>query len=138
MVDDFVFTPPVKKVAVRGERKARKEPKRITYPTIHVQDRHGGEWPREPGKVYRWTGWLTHREYNLIESQLRFGHHDMYQLGDFMSLKRNSVERMYHSMVNAGVVTGSIDNFEITPLAGMLYQMTDEYMLGLDLGGDDE
>lgn len=105
-------------------------------PPIHVDLRHGEGWPK---LAYKWTGWLTYREYNLIESHVRFGVENAYQLGKPMGITHDSVNRMYWTMVECGILDpkGDIENMIVTPMARILYDMTDQYILELDLGDEE-
>jgi hypothetical protein len=110
--------------------------KRVQAIIPHVNTRTGEGWPRVPGKHRRWTGWLTYREYNLIEFCKRFQCNDIFDIGTSMKLKQNSIERMYHSMVEVGIIQeeSSPNDFVITPDGMLLFTMTDEFILSLDLG----
>ena len=137
IVDDIYFEKPERPVQERP-KKAKRKLKAITYPIIHADLRHGPEWPRRPGQVVKWTGWLTHREYNLIEDALRYQTTDLYRVGETMGLKMSSTQRMYHSMINAGLITGTVDEFQLTPMAKILFDMTEQYILELDLGDEED
>lgn len=139
VVDDFYFEKPERPVQERPKRppRPRSELKPITYPIIHADLRHGPGWPREPGRVPKWTGWLTYREYNLIEDALRYQTTDLYRIGETMGLMMSSTQRMYHSMINAGLITGVVDEFELTPMAKILFDMTEQFILQLDLGEEE-
>lgn len=128
---------PDKDIEVINKAKPKtKGKKRVQAIIPHVNIRTGEGWPRFPGKHRRWTGWLTYREYNLIEFCNRFKCNDIFDIGTSMKLKQNSIERMYHSMVEVGIIQedSSPNDFVITPDGMLLFTMTDEFILSLDLG----
>jgi hypothetical protein len=108
--------------------------KKITHPLPHLLERVGEGWPRYPGSHRRWTGWLTYREYNLIEHVIRFKSTDMNEIGTHMKLKQNSSERMYSSMIGVGIIKGAYESFRVTDLGMKAFYATDEFILDLDLG----
>lgn len=126
-------TKPIKK-AVEPKESAPKK-KRIPYKIKHADSRHGDEWPKPPssGVGRNWTGWLTHREYNLIESHLRYGIDNIYHMGEVMGIKHDSSQRAFYDLEEAGFLEGEVEKFRVTPMAKILFDMTDQYILQLDL-----
>lgn len=104
---------------------------------LHVDDRHGVEWPREPGAHFKWCGWLTHREYDIIEMRERFEIDNFYKVGDRLGVKYTTAERIYHNMIDSGIVLGKIYNYSISPMAKILWDMTDQYILQLPFEEED-
>lgn len=84
-----------------------------------------------------WTGWLTYREYNVIEAHMRFGLTDLYEIGTRMKLKDTATDRMFYTMFASGILDGEINDFYVTPLAKIIFDMTDQFILELDLGGEE-
>lgn len=113
------------------------KPKKPKPSPIHVDDRHGSEWPRIPRRGSVWTGWLTHREYNFIEASLRYEQSIMYDVARYLDSKDTNVERIFYTLVDAGVLFGSPTNYSVTAMAKILFDMTDQYMLQIDLGDED-
>ena len=122
--------------AEEPEYSPKPKKKRSPWIVVHADNRHGYGWPREPrsGAGNKWTGWLTHQEYNLIEFHNRFELDDMYAVGQYMNLNRNSAEHMFHRLRKAGIIDGEVACFTITDMAKILFDMTDQYILELDLG----
>lgn len=110
---------------------------KLTYSAIHVEDRHGEEWPKKPGWRGNTTGWLTYREYNVIEFVQRFDMNNVYTIGDRLGIKPSTAERMYQNYIACGLIEGPMVDFKITPMALILFDMTDQYILELDLSEED-
>ena len=113
---------------------------RKPYQVIHADDRHGDGWPKPPGSgpSKNWTGWLTYREYNLIDFWIRFAHNDIYMLGPRFDITHESCNRLFYNMVDAGLIEGETRDFHITPMAKILFDMTDQYILQLELEDEEE
>lgn len=112
------------------KRQPRKSKK--VFRQIHVEDRHGEGWPRPAGYNKQWTGWLTYREYNVIEFYARYGVNNIYSVGKHLGVMGTSAERIYHYMREAGILTGPVENFAVTPMARILFDMTDQFILDMD------
>lgn len=126
---------PSKKLSVQKRKREGKS----NYPMIHVDQRHGDAWPRKAGWRGCWTGWLTYREYNIIDFCQRLGHSDMAEVGKYLGHNSpNSTERAFYNLVEAGVIEGTQENFTVTPMAKILFNMTDQFIMQLDLDHEDE
>lgn len=136
IIPGFTFTRSER--VVEKPEKPKPKKKRESYPSIPVDERHGEGWPRPAGFRAQWTGWLTYREYNVIEFRERFEIDNIHKIGQIFGIKSNSAERMYHNMTNAGILEGPADSFRVTPMAKILWDMTDQFILELDLGDDEE
>lgn len=131
---------PKKKKKTAVPRSSIPQEKRREYKILHVDDRHGVGWPRTPGsgRNKNWTGWLTYREYDIFEMCIRYEENNIYALGAALDVRNNTSNKMFYNLLDAGMVIGEPDLFEVTPMAKILFDMTDQYILELDLGGDDE
>ena len=121
----------------RNHNRQPGEAKPGTYTSIHVDDRHGDSWPRPAGWKGCWTGWLTNREYNVIEAHLRFGLTNLYEIGTRMKLKDTATDRMFYTMFSAGLIDGEIYEYYVTDMAKIIFDMTDQFILELDLGEEE-
>lgn len=108
--------------------------KKRTYSRPHISKRTGDCWPRPARWKAKWTGWLTHREYDVIDFWTRFEIDNMHKMGSMMGIKDTAVERLFHTLVEVGILTGSVDQFRVTKGGLELFEMTDQFMLELDLG----
>lgn len=104
---------------------------------IHVDDRNGDPWPLPAGFRNKWTGWLTYQEYNIIECNNRRDINNMYTIAKRFGVADTTGERIFHHLFNAGILTGAVECFQVTPMAKILFDMTDQYILEMQLDDED-
>jgi len=100
-----------------------------------AHERVGDLYPREPrsGEGRNWTGWLTHREYDVLDAHIRMDINNIYW---FMSPKRSVLgcEKMFSVLSNLGLIDGECSQFYVTAIGHQLHHLTDQYMLNYDCG----
>lgn len=96
----------------------------------HATLRTGPEWPRahRSGPNSSWTGWLTHREYDVLDMHMRLGVTNIFF---YMSDRRGTLgcEGMFNELKNVGLIKGDKLNFEATDEAVDLFIKTDAYVM---------
>lgn len=106
--------------------------RKAANPIPHVHQRKGEAWPREPrsGIMKNWTGWLTHREYDVIDMYVRLNIRNIYFFEN-PSRSAAGCESMFTDFLNSGIIRkdSTKTEFVITHHAMKLFRLTDQYLL---------
>lgn len=117
----------------KWKQKAAKEPKARKPPTgyPHISKRTGEHYPRTPnsGQARNWTGWLTHREYDIIETYLRYGIDNIFYYQKRWGLQPTTCANIYNMLKSRGILEGEMKLFTVKPAAVILFRKTEQYMI---------